>query len=65
MHAGQFQNLADVLKHYNTTPDSPAGYSELMAINLNEKELKQIEAFLHSLNSRPTAAEALLRPLNN
>jgi len=65
MHAGQFKNLADVLKHYNTTPDSPAGYSELMPINLNEKELKQIEAFLHSLNSRPTAAGALLRPLNN
>jgi len=51
MHAGQFANLGDVLKHYNAAPRAPAGHNELLPINLTEKEQKQIEAFLHSLDS--------------
>lgn len=64
MHAGQFANLSDVLKHYNAAPRAPAGQNELTSINLKEKELKQIEAFLQSLNSLPDnmARDAITTP---
>jgi hypothetical protein len=29
MQAGQFASLEDVLNHYNTAPEAPAGHSEL------------------------------------
>ena len=29
MHAGQFTTLEEVLNHYNTAPEAPAGHSEL------------------------------------
>ena len=61
MHAGQFTNLAEALKHYNSTPRSAAGQSELMPVNLTDNELKQIEAFLHSLDSPPDVDAELLR----
>ena len=51
---GQFQNLSEVLKHYNEAPTAPVGHSELTPLGLNNKELGQIEAFLHSLNSMPS-----------
>jgi cytochrome c peroxidase len=62
MHAGQFTTLADVLKHYNTVPRAAVGHSELLPINLTQKEREQIEGFLHSLSSPPDAASELLRP---
>jgi cytochrome c peroxidase len=62
MHAGQFSSLPEVLKHYNSTPSPPAGHSELMPIKLKDRELKQIEAFLYSLDSPPAVADELLRP---
>lgn len=50
MHAGQFATLEDVLNHYNTAPDSPAGHSELEPLNLTEKQIAQIIAFLKTLD---------------
>ena len=61
MHTGQFKSLADVLKHYNTAPRAHVGRNELLPLNLKEKELEQIEAFLHSLSSPPDVATELLR----
>ncbi len=49
MNAGQFATLAQVLDHYNRAPAAPAGHSELQPLRLKARELKQLEAFLHSL----------------
>lgn len=50
MHAGQFATLEEVLNHYNTAPDAPAGHSELEPLNLSEKQIAQIIAFLKTLD---------------
>ena len=50
MHAGQFATLEQVLNHYNTAPEAPAGHSELEPLNLNEKQIAQIIAFLKTLD---------------
>jgi cytochrome c peroxidase len=57
MHAGQFATLREVLEHYNRAPAAPAGHSELKPLNLQERELAQLEAFLRTL-SGPVNAEA-------
>jgi cytochrome c peroxidase len=51
MHAGQFSSLEQVLHHYNTAPESPAGHSELEPLNLNDRQLAQLIAFLKTLDS--------------
>lgn len=51
MHAGQFSTLRRVLKHYNEAPAAPSGHNELEPLGLSETELRQLEAFLSSLNS--------------
>jgi cytochrome c peroxidase len=50
MHAGQFATLEEVLNHYNTAPEAPAGHSELEPLNLTEKQIAQIIAFLKTLD---------------
>lgn len=50
MHAGQLATLGDVLAHYNTAPAAPKGHSELEQLNLNGRELRQLEAFLRTLS---------------
>jgi cytochrome c peroxidase len=50
MHAGQFTTLEEVLNHYNTAPEAPAGHSELEPLNLTEKQIAQIIAFLKTLD---------------
>jgi cytochrome c peroxidase len=51
MHAGQFTTLEEVLNHYNTAPEAPAGHSELEPLNLSDTQLAQIIAFLKTLDS--------------
>jgi cytochrome c peroxidase len=51
MHAGQFATLEEVLNHYNTAPEAPAGHSELEPLNLSQKQIEQIIAFLKTLDS--------------
>ena len=51
MHAGQFKTLEEVLHHYNTAPTAPAGHSELEPLNLSEEQIRQIIAFLKTLDS--------------
>lgn len=50
MHAGQFASLEEVLKHYNTAPEAPAGHSELEPLNLSKKQIAQMIAFLKTLS---------------
>jgi cytochrome c peroxidase len=61
-HAGYFSTLGEVLNHYNNPPEAPVGHSELSPIGLTMKELKQLEDFLHSLDSPVDADQQLLRP---
>ena len=56
MHAGQFATLEEVLNHYNTAPQAPAGHSELEPLHLSQKQIEQIIAFLKTLDS-PIHAE--------
>jgi cytochrome c peroxidase len=51
MHAGQFATLEEVLAHYNTAPEAPAGHSELEPLNLSDEERRQLIAFLKTLDS--------------
>ena len=63
MHAGQIASLREVLAHYNRAPAAPAGRSELKPLHLSERELRQIEAFLHTLTSPfATPSELLTAP---
>jgi len=57
MHAGQFETLAEVLRHYNEAPEAPAGHHEIEALNLSETQLGQLEAFLRTLTG-PIDSEA-------
>jgi len=61
MHAGQLDNLKEVIKHYNTIPIAPIGHTDLLPVKLSDKELKQIESFLHSLSGPLAVAPELLR----
>ena len=61
MHVGQFATLSEVLRHYNDPPVAPSGRTELVPLGLTDKELRQLEAFLHSLSGPPAAAAEWLR----
>jgi cytochrome c peroxidase len=62
MHAGQFATLEEVLAHYNTAPDAPAGHSELKALHLTADELSQLIAFLHTLSGPLATSQEWLVP---
>ncbi len=50
-HTGQFATLADVLEHYNEAPDAMIGHNEAKPLNLGRAELRQLEAFLMTLEA--------------
>ena len=58
MHKGQFNSLAETLRHYNEAPLAMIGHNEAKALGLNDRELNQIEAFLNSL-AAPVAPQIL------
>lgn len=62
MHAGQFANLGEVLRHYNAAKPGPVGHSELHPLGLSEAEMEELVAFLGSLNGPPAVPPELLRP---
>jgi cytochrome c peroxidase len=62
MHSGQFTTLTEVLNHYNTRPRAPIGRTDLLAISLDEQELAQLEAFLHTLSGQLAVEAELLQP---
>jgi cytochrome c peroxidase len=61
MHAGQLATLNDVVAHYNAAPKAPAGHSEIEPLKLNEREVRQIVAFLRTLSGGIDAPPDLLR----
>jgi len=61
MHAGQFANLGEVIKHYNSVPRAPIGHTDLIPVRLSDIEQAQIEAFLHSLTGPIAVQSELLR----
>ena len=62
MHAGQYETLSDVMKHYAKPPSTKVGLSDLLPVELGEKELEQLEAFLLTLDSPIDADPAILLP---
>lgn len=54
MHAGQFASVREVLKFYRSQAQNP----ELGHGNLTDRELDQLEAFLHTLSSPVTSLQA-------
>ena len=62
MHAGQFSTLKEVLDHYNSSPEAPAGKTELHPLNLTEREISRLEAFLRTLSAHLDAQPELLAP---
>jgi cytochrome c peroxidase len=61
MHAGQFDSLKAVLRHYNTAPAAPSGHTELNALHLSGLELAQLESFLRALSGPLDAPAEYLR----
>jgi cytochrome c peroxidase len=49
MHAGQIASLEEAIAHYNRAPAAPFGKSELKRLKLNQREQRQIEAYLRTL----------------
>lgn len=62
MHAGQFEDLEAVMDHYNKAPLSPFGHSMLTKLDLDEQQLDQLIAFLHTLDSGIAADSRWLQP---
>lgn len=51
MHAGQMNSLADIIDQYSRAPLALVGHNEAKPLGLSRKERKQLEAFLHTLDS--------------
>jgi len=51
MHKGQFMTIAEALEHYNEAPDAMIGHNEAEPLGLSRRQLKQLEAFLHTLDA--------------
>lgn len=56
MHKGQLPDLASVLRHYNDAPLALIGHNEAEPLGLSARELRQLEAFLLTLDA-PLATE--------
>ena len=54
MHAGQITTLDAVIRHYRSAPEAEVGHSELRPLDLSNAEVRQIVAFLATLE--PLAA---------
>jgi len=64
MHAGQYKNLSEVINHYNDPPSTKVGMNQLLDIDLTDREMAQLEAFLKTLDSPIAADPSLLGALN-
>jgi cytochrome c peroxidase len=62
MHKGQIKTLAEVLQHYNEAPLAMIGHNEAKPLGLGSRELRQLEAFLRTLDAPLATAEQWLRP---
>ncbi len=57
MHKGQLASLFEVLRHYNKAPLAMIGHNEAKPLGLRDSELRQLEAFLHTLSAPLTAEQ--------
>lgn len=62
MHAGQFGTLREVLEHYRRAPRARVGKSELHPLSLSDVQLRELEAFLATLEGGVSAPARYLRP---
>jgi cytochrome c peroxidase len=67
MHTGAFATLRDVLEHYNSGAaehgDMPGALDEkIVRLNLTERELDDLEAFLRALDGAPLDAAIISEP---
>lgn len=53
MHTGQVATLEEVLRHYNEAPTAMLGHNEAKTLGLSNRQLRQLEAFLHTLEAAP------------
>jgi len=51
MHSGQMADLKEVMNHYNKPPTPRFGHNMLTKLNLQPHQLKQLIAFMHTLDS--------------
>ena len=58
MHKGQIATLAEVLEHYNEAADAMIGHNEAKPLELNRRELQQLEAFLGTLGGSVSNAQS-------
>ena len=65
MHAGQLKDLDEVMEHYNNPPIPPFGHNMLTKLELEPHQLKQIIAFLHTLDSEIDVERHWLTPPEN
>jgi len=57
MHKGQLKTIAAVLEHYNEAPLAMIGHNEAKPLDLSDRELQQLEAFLATL-AAPLATDS-------
>ena len=62
MHKGQIPTLAGVLRHYNEAPLAMIGHNEAKPLGLRRRQLRQLEAFLLTLDAPLAVNEKWLRP---
>lgn len=62
MHNAWYTSLREVLDHYNRAPAAMIGQTELRPLDLDETELKQLEAFLLTLTAPVNAPPQFLAP---
>lgn len=62
MHAGQLATLRDVLRHYDEAPEPAMGHSDLLPLELDERDFEDLEAFLRTLSAPPDVEPSLLEP---
>ena len=60
MHKGQLKTLAAVLQHYNDAPLAMIGHNEAKPLELSDRELRQLEAFLNTLAAPLATADRWL-----
>lgn len=61
MHRGQLEDLDEVLRHYNEAPLAMIGHNEAEPLSLSRREVRQLKAFLLTLDSPVYDGERWLR----
>jgi len=62
MHLGQIPTLRDVLEHYDRAPVPLLGHSDLLPLQLSNREMDRVEAFLRTLSGPLATPEPWLKP---